>query len=192
MPGRESQEENADASLSKRRNPQLPDVPRLARAATWIGLDTVPEKKDDLTPPRDRMPLKKSGVQKEIAWTRRFEKHIRKLSEKRPDQFQVLHRLLEGDIEDVTEKQFGELRLAGYLAPDNSPLPWVKDIMTAALRRAGDGLCIVDPLDVRTPEEVATVQRVDEQLEAIHAKRLEYLHRRLTDKNEEEDKGHTR
>lgn len=197
MPSRESEskeptEENADAPLSKRRNMQLPYVPRLARAGTLIGQGPVARKKDDLTPPRDRMLLKKSGEKVEVRWAQMWEARVRKLLEKHPWHFQTLHRLVEGDKENVSKRQLKELREWGYLAPDYSPLPGVQAVMHAAFRLTPDGPCIVDPLDVKTSEDMAIMQRVDDQLGAIRAKGLEHLYRRLADKNEEEDKGHAR
>ncbi len=115
MPSREFQEEDSDASLSKRRNMQPPPIPAIGRAVTWIGLETVSETNDDLNAPRDAMPLKRSGEKMEIRWAQFWADEMRKLLEEHPDHFQALHRLAEGNKEGVSEGHFRELREWGYL-----------------------------------------------------------------------------
>ncbi len=64
--------------------------------------------------------------------------------------------------------------------------------MSAAVRETQDGLCLVDPIDVRTPEEAATLQRLDEQLDERGKKgmyRLLRKVRRMPGEGNDQDQG---
>ena len=58
--------------------------------------------------------------------------------------------------------------------------------MTAAVRETPDGLCLVDPLDVRSAEDAAAVRQFDEELAARHRKGWDNLRRLLRDDRENE------
>ena len=185
MPGRESQDKNPDASRSTRRNTQHPHVPRLAPAAPLIRQVPVSKTKDEPPPPRDRMSLKKRGETMEIRWAQFWAEHVRNLLEKHPAHFQALHRLVEGGKEGVSERQFSELREWGYLTSDRSPLPGVKALIDSAFRQTPDGSCIVDPLDVKTADDLTTIKRVEARLAEIGIERFRRL---LSDDQKEEEK----
>ncbi len=177
MPSRESDsteptEDNAGIPLSKRTRTQPPHPARKARAATMLRQKPVTEKKKDLEPPREKMPLKNSGISQEIWETRSDERHLRELLEERPDLFQALRSLVDGQSEGVTDHQRRELRRKLVVASDYSPLPWVKPILDAAFRQTPDGPCLVDPLDVRTPDEAARLEQVDTLLKQQRRERL--------------------
>ena len=111
----------------------------------------------------------------EFGWVRNWEEDLREFLEEKPGHFRALHALVEGRSEEVTERQRRDLRRWGYLSRDLSPLPGVKAVMDAAVRQTPDGLCLVDPVNVKTPEEAEAVQRLDEQSDEQYKRNLKRL-----------------
>jgi hypothetical protein len=148
-------------------------------------------KKDD---PRigPTLPLKRDAGQMEVGWARRWEDGLRDLLEKDPQLFRALEALVEGRPEGVSEQHFRDLRESIYLLPDGSPHPDVKAIMMAAYRQTPEGPAVVDPLDVRSPEDAATVQHFDDQREERRRRGADRLRRLLFDQDTDEGKGRSR
>jgi hypothetical protein len=177
MPSRQSDsteptEENAGVFLSTRKRKEAPRRPCLASVATEPRKVPVTGQEDDLEPPRDRMPLKKSSIVQEIYVTRGQERSLRRLLEEQPDLFEALLKLVNSKGEGVTDQQRHELRRRLVVARDHSPLPWVKPVLEAAFRLVGDGICLVDPLAARTPEDAERIEQVDELLKQQRRKRM--------------------
>jgi hypothetical protein len=198
MPSHESEateptNENSGTPLSKRKRKESPLGPRMARAATLLRRKRLTKGKDDPKPPRDATwPLKKTGETMEIPDAIWHADHLRRLLEEDPALFQALHHLVEGRDKEVSKEQRRALRRDWLLVGrDYSPHPWVISTMKAALRQSADGPCIVDPLDVRTPEDEAFVRRVEDRENRIILRTIKKL-RDGPDFKEKPDKGPSR
>ena len=106
-----------------------------------------------------------------------------------PTCFKHFADLVDGQAEAVTQQQRRELRARHFLARDSSPLPGPKSIIQAAFRQVGDGPCLVDPIDVRTPEDAARLRQVDELIEQQQQERMVRLFDRFTKPRGGSDKG---
>ena len=158
------------------------------------GIRRVPEEEKEPKRLPD-LPLKKSGEPMDVWDARQWEEHLRELSEKHPKHFQALRSLVEGRGEEVKEGQLRDLRKWGYLARDRSPLSGVKAIMEAAYRETPDGPALVDPIDLRTPEDAATLQQAEEQMDEMRQRgidRIARIMRRRFNKDQGDDKGRPR
>jgi hypothetical protein len=112
------------------------------------------------------LPLKNGAGQMEAGWVRNWEKSMRSLLEQNPEHFRALYAVVEGRSEEVDKALIRDLKRWAYIRRDGSPHPDVRAVMVAAVRETPDGLSLVDPVDVRTPEQAAAVKRFDEHREA--------------------------
>ena len=186
----------ADVSSHNGRWIEMPEArqgTRLVAAAYPLKEERL-EEKEDKPDPRigPTLPLKKGVGHMEAGWARAWEKHLRDLLEEYPEHFRALQALVEGCGGGVSKQQLRELREWGYLARDRSPLPDVQAIMMAAFRKTPDGPCLVDPIDVKTPEAAATVQRFDEQGDEGRRRGMDRLLRRLRDQDPEQGNDRSR
>lgn len=141
---------------------------------------------------RPELPLKKSGERRDVGETRDWEEDVRELLEKHPVHFRALVSLVKGRKEDVTEQQIRDLRNWLYLARDRTVLPGVRDIIETAYRETLDGPCIVDPFDLKNPDDASTLQRADEQRAEIQKGGAERLRRAIFGRDKDEDKDRPR
>jgi hypothetical protein len=175
-PDRTHQRRSKESPGGKSRRRKKPGLEALTK---WLreGLKLLKKKRHGPIWPETR--LKKDAGSMEFEWTREDEKHLRRLLEKEPEHFRALHALVEGRDEEVTKQQRRDLRGWGYLSRDLAPLPGVKAVMSAAVRQTPDGLCLVDPIDIRSDDDAKAVQRLDAQREEQYEQGLERLSRRL-------------
>jgi hypothetical protein len=143
-------------------------------------------------PAEYQLPLKNTGEQIEVIEARLWENKIRKLLEQDPGHFQALVSLVEGRPDEVSKEQVRDLRKWLFLARDGSPLPGAKAIIQAAYRKTPDGPAVVDPLDVRTAEEIETFLRAEKQLKKREERGLDRIIRKLSGEDKENNEGHRR
>ena len=185
----EPTDENVGVFLSKRTRKEAPFAPRVARGVTLLRRRRLRKGKDE---PRPTWRLKNTGEASEISEARRDAEHIRRLSEADPGLFRALQDLVEGRDRDVSRQQRRALREEWLLlGRDLAPHPWVTSIMKAALRRVPDGPCVVDPLDVRTAEDAAHIQRVENEARRRSEEWMVRCYKKLTRRpgRDDEPKG---
>jgi hypothetical protein len=113
-----------------------------------------------------KLPLKNGGGLMDIELANATVTHLRRLLEETPHEFQALVMLVDGRKEQVSAASIEFLRDGYFLAEDGSPLPVIAKVLPAAYRPdAPDGPCIVDPLDLQSPQDVDLVQRVEDARE---------------------------
>jgi hypothetical protein len=142
--------------------------------------------------PRDdepEMPLKNGGGRMSVIETRILEGVLRGFLEKDPEHFRALWALVDGRKAEVSKQQIRDLRRDLLLGRDLNPLPDVQAVMTAAVRDTPDGLCLVDPIDVRSAEDAAIVRHWDEELERRRQKGAGQLWRKIFRDDKGNDRG---
>jgi hypothetical protein len=148
------------------------------------------EKEDHPGPIVERdLPLKNGAGQMKVGTALVFSEGLRQLQERHPDQFRALWALVNGRSEEASTEQRRALRRLWYLKRDGSLNSNIKAIMLAAVRETPDGLCLVNPLDLRTPEDAAYVERFEQQREARGSQGPERLRRWLFGEDKGEDRG---
>jgi len=121
---------------------------------------------------RPRLKLKKVGRSVDVRRVAAEIKMLRRFMEACPQEFQALVSLTEGRKEGIGRTTMTILRKCGYVRRDGSPVPYFADLLKAAYRPATpDGPCLVDPLDLRSSQDVALVENAERQT-AEDAKRL--------------------
>jgi hypothetical protein len=135
------------------------------------------------------MPLKNGGGSMQLGVALDWAEALRSLLEKDPEHFRALWALVDGRKSEVSEQQTLDLKRQFFLGQDDNPLPSVRAVMTAAVRDTPDGPCLVDPLEVRSDEDAAAVQRYEEELARRRQKGADYLRRKLFGDESGNDRG---
>jgi hypothetical protein len=138
---------------------------------------------------RLELPLKNGAGQMDVSWARIFQESLRHLLERHPEHFHALRALSEGRNEEVSKEHLRDLKRWDFVLKDGSPNPTFKAVMSAAYRETPDGSAIVDPVEVKTPENAAALQQFDTRAEKQYAKSLKRLLRRFLEDDMGEGKG---
>ena len=113
-----------------------------------------------------KLPLKNGGGLMDVEVANAAVISLRRLLDENPHEFQALVALVDGRKVQVSATSIEFLRNHYFLAEDGSPLPVIAKVLHAAYRPdTPDGPCIVDPLDLHGPQDVALVQSVEEARE---------------------------
>lgn len=127
------------------------------------------------------LPLKGSGDLMDVLHSTTWAERLRGLLESKPEYFQSLLKLLNKETENIDRNHIKRLRKWGYLDRELRPLPGIPEVLSASLRTVGDGLCIVDPIDAKSPDDLAAIEQLDQQFRRQEGRGLKILARRLLD-----------
>jgi hypothetical protein len=126
-------------------------------------------------------PLKNGAGEMDLGMARFWEEKLRELLEQHPKHFHKLRALAEGQNPEIDTRTLSRLRRWGYLTQDLSPLPGVLQVLKASVRDSADGVCVVDPLELKTPEDVITARVATARLDHSQEAGLRRLGRKLFD-----------
>jgi hypothetical protein len=190
MPGRKPRRAKATVESP---DPSIHDMRQganLAGMSEQLGEKRLEEeeKKEGLTR-YSKVTLKNGAGLMGIGEARNVEASLRDLLDRYPDHFRAFHAIVEGHGGEVSKELRGELKRWNLLQSDGSPNSVFKTVMIAGCRETPDGPAIVDPVELRTRDDVAPLQRFADQAEKQYSKRLTRLLRKLNEEDKDEGKG---
>jgi hypothetical protein len=98
-------------------------------------------------------------------WAKQWQERLTDLLEQHPQVFQTLRALVEGRKSDADSKHVKSLKKWAFLRHDETVLPDVEAVLPAVYRETLDGPCIVDPFELKTPEDTIAAAKLNQWLD---------------------------